>query len=33
MYGDYMKTHNINPHSGANKPKHVQGYESAMLGR
>ena len=21
IYGDYMKTHNINPHSGENKPK------------
>ena len=20
-YGDHMKTHNINPHSGGNKPK------------
>lgn len=23
LYGDYMKTHNINPHSGNNQPKTV----------
>lgn len=23
IYGQYMKTHNINPHSGDNKPEHV----------
>lgn len=33
IYGDYMKTHNINPHSGDNKPKGVQVYARAMRGR
>ena len=28
----YMKTHNINPHSGGNKPQHSQVYGGAMLG-
>jgi len=23
VYGQYLKTHNINPHSGENKPKHA----------
>ena len=23
IYGDYMKSHNINPHSGTNKPSQV----------
>lgn len=32
VYGDYMKTHNINPHSGANEPKSVQVYKRAMRG-
>lgn len=31
-YGDYLKSHNINPHSGNNRPKTVQGYERTMLG-
>ena len=30
MYGSYLKTHNINPHSGANKPDHIQVYQQAM---
>jgi hypothetical protein len=29
MYGDYMKTHNIAPHEGANNPKTQQVYEVA----
>lgn len=33
IYGDYMKTHNINPHSGENKPKCVQVYSRALRGR
>ena len=32
MYGDYMLTHNINPHSGDNKPKKVQIYTRAQKG-
>jgi len=32
VYGDYMKTHNINPHSGGNRPKSVQIYARAMRG-
>ena len=30
-YGQYMKTHNINPHSGANQPEFGQTYAHAML--
>ena len=30
MYGSYLKTHNINPHSGANQPDHIQVYQQAM---
>lgn len=30
-YGQYMKTHNINPHSGDNNPEYVQVYAHAML--
>ena len=30
LYGSYLKTHNINPHSGDNKPDHIQIYEAAM---
>jgi hypothetical protein len=33
VYGDYLKSHNINPHSGDNMPQTVQGYERTMLGR
>ena len=33
IYGDYMKTHNINPHSGANKPEKVQIYARAQSGQ
>jgi len=32
IYGDYMKTHNINPHSGDNHPDRVQIYACAMRG-
>lgn len=33
FYGQFMKTHNVNPHSGDNKPECVQVYNRAMLGR
>jgi hypothetical protein len=32
VYGDYLKTHNINPHSGDNNPQGVQVYKRAMRG-
>jgi len=28
-YGSYMKTHNVNPHEGSNKPKFEQVYQTA----
>ena len=31
LYGSYLKTHNINPHSGDNKPDHIQIYGHAMM--
>ena len=31
LYGSYLKTHNINPHSGDNKPEHIQIYGHAMM--
>ena len=31
MYGDYMKTHNIAPHEGANNPQTQQVYEIAEI--
>jgi hypothetical protein len=31
VYGDYMKTHNINPHAGDNKPEFKQIYDRADL--
>ena len=31
VYGQYLKTHNINPHSGDNKPEYVQVYGRAMV--
>lgn len=30
--GDYLKTHNVNPHSGGNKPHMTQVYGRALLG-
>ena len=30
--GEYLKTHNINPHSGGNKPKYSQVFGRALLG-
>lgn len=33
IYGDYMKTHSINPHSGDNKPDMLQCYTRAMRGQ
>lgn len=32
IYGQYMKTHNINPHSGGNKPQYSQVHGRALLG-
>jgi hypothetical protein len=32
IYGQYMKTHNINPHSGGNKPEFSQVHGRALLG-
>lgn len=32
VYGQYMKTHNINPHSGDNKPEFNQIHGRALLG-
>ena len=29
LYGDYLKSHNINPHRGANNPDTVQVFTSA----
>jgi len=29
IYGDYLKSHNINPHSGGNKPEYQQVYNHA----
>lgn len=31
IYGDYMKTHNINPHAGDNKPEYKQIFDRAEL--
>ena len=31
VYGQYLKTHNINPHSGNNKPEYAQVYGRAMI--
>jgi hypothetical protein len=31
VYGQYLKTHNINPHSGDNKPEHAQVFARAMI--
>lgn len=30
MYGEYMKTHSINPHTGGNRPKTEETYRSAL---
>ena len=32
IYGDYMKSHNVNPHSGENHPENHQCYARAMRG-
>jgi hypothetical protein len=32
VYGDYMKTHNVNPHSGSNNPEFKQVYTRAIIG-
>ena len=31
IYGQYLKTHNINPHSGDNKPEYAQVFGRAMV--
>ena len=30
MYGNYLKTHNIQPHRGLNSPKNIQSYNVAL---
>lgn len=30
MYGNYLKTHNIQPHRGINSPKNIQCYNIAL---
>jgi len=30
IYGQYMKTHNINPHSGGNHPEYKQVFKTAI---
>lgn len=32
IYGDYLKTHNVNPHSGDNVPEFKQVFERAIIG-
>ena len=32
IYGQYLKTHNINPHSGGNRPEFSQIHGRALLG-
>ena len=32
VYGEYLKTHNINPHSGDNHPEYRQVYGRAVRG-
>ena len=31
MYGNYLKTHNVQPHRGANSPKNIQSYNVALM--
>lgn len=31
QYGSYMKTHSVNPHSGANKPEKEQVHYRALM--
>jgi len=31
LYGQYLKTHNVNPHSGSNKPINTQVYGRALI--
>lgn len=31
LYGDYMYSHNIIPHTGDNKPKNQQTYQTALI--
>lgn len=30
IYGQYMKSHNINPHSGGNQPEYKQVFKTAL---
>ena len=32
IYGQYMKTHNVNPHAGGNKPEYSQVHGRTLLG-
>lgn len=32
LYGDYMLSHNVNPHRGSNKPEFQQTYNNAIGG-
>jgi hypothetical protein len=31
LYGDYLYTHNVQPHRGANSPKNLQSYPVALM--
>lgn len=31
MYGNYLKTHNVQPHRGLNSPKNLQSYNVALM--
>jgi hypothetical protein len=31
MYGDYLKSHNVQPHRGMNSPKNIQSYNIALM--
>jgi hypothetical protein len=31
MYGDYLKSHNVQPHRGPNSPKNIQSYNVALM--
>jgi hypothetical protein len=31
IYGQYMKSHNINPHSGGNNPEYKQVFKTALI--
>ena len=31
VYGNYLKSHNVNPHRGKNQPPNKETYESAII--